>query len=320
MPPLTPTDPRTSRPPASNPPSWSEDASRVADQVVRIQTRQGWGTAFFHSATDSGARFLVTAHHVIDRANREGHPFRIWHGKRFFQFGGRGAKDALLVRRDDYDVDTALIALINHDLPKPSVPVIAPSEASEVTSGTEVGWLGYPSLEGLTDRLCFFSGRISLADRERHRYLIDGTSVPGCSGGPVFCRTQGGLQIIGAMTEYLPHLLTPGATQVPTGALLPGLSVAVDVSHYDVIEQVIDKLPAPRQRSYTIKLDKCPKCDAPIVERTDVRDPTHALVCQASCGRLVDTLDRDIVDSFPGGTRKLAETLIDAFRQVNAPG
>ena len=82
------------------------------------------------------------------------------------------------------------------------------------------------------------------------------------------------------MTEYLPHLLTPGATQVPTGALLPGLSVAVDVSHYDVIEQVIDKLPAPRQRSYTIKLDKCPKCDAPIVERTDVRDPTHALVCR----------------------------------------
>ncbi len=77
----------------------------------------------------------------------------------------------------------------------------------------EVGWLGYPSLDGLTEQLCFFSGRISLADRKRHRYLIDGTSVPGCSGGPVFCRTLHGLRIVGAMTEYLRHALTPTETK-----------------------------------------------------------------------------------------------------------
>ena len=188
----------------------------------------------------------------------------------------------------------------------------------DVSIGMEVGWLGYPSLDGLTEQLCFFSGRISLADRERHRYLIDGTSVPGCSGGPVFRRTPHGLRIVGAMSEYLPHVLTRTETKVRAGALLPGLAVPVDVSHYDLIEQVINRLPAPQPRSFTIQLDKCPKSDSPIIERTDTQDPTQTLVCQAGCGSLIDSLDPELLHSFPGGTHQLAKTLLNAFRQINA--
>ena len=56
------------------------------------------------------------------------------------------------------------------------------------------------------------------------------------------------------------------------------------------------------------------RCSAPIVERTDARDPVQALVCQAGCGSLIDSLDRNLVNTFPGGTGQLAKTLLDAFR------
>ena len=160
---------------------WSQHIDQVAAQVVRIETQGMWGTGFVHYATGGGVRCIASARQVLEQPHHQGQRFRVWHGNRVSEFGGRGSKDALLVRLNDDYLDTAVVAVITHQLPKPVVPLISGTEQGRITAGMEVGWLGFPDLEGLRDRLCFFSGRISLVDPVTRRYLIDGTNVPGFS-------------------------------------------------------------------------------------------------------------------------------------------
>ena len=300
---------------------WSQHIDQVAAQVVRIETQGMWGTGFVHYATDGGVRCIASARHVLEQPHRQGQRFRVWHGNRVSEFGGRGSKDALLVRLNDDYLDTAVVAVITHQLPKPVVPLISATERGCITAGMEVGWLGFPDLEGLRDRLCFFSGRISLVDPVTRHYLIDGTNVPGCSGGPVFCPTPHGLRIIGALTAYIPHSVA--RSDADRGAnmpgFLPGLSAAVDVSCHNILEEILAKLPK-KQHSLTIKLDECPKCKAPIVELTSSANARPALICKAGCGSLVDLLDRNFVNAFPGGVVRLEEVIHQAFTQVTRSG
>ena len=299
---------------------WAACVARVAPQLVRIQAPDGWGTGFIHYGTDGGARCIATAGHVIEQIHRQGRGFWVWHGGTAMRFGEKGSEDALHIRRHvSPHPDFAVIAVITHQLPNPSVPLVSPAERASITAGMEVGWLGFPQLDGLgREELCFFSGRISFVDSRNHRYLIDGTNVPGCSGGPVFAPTSGGLRIIGALTDYLPHSVaaTPEPQHTANG-FLPGLSVAADVSDYKVVEDVLSKLPSKR-RSLTIKLDQCPRCKAPIVEGPDVAHGIPVLVCQAGCGPLIDLLDNDFVDAIPGGRGQLAHLLHQARAQVEA--
>ena len=211
---------------------WHQCVGQVARQVVRIQTPDGWATGFIHYASDGGARCIATARHVIEEAHRQRQTVRIWHDKKISVVGP--GNDAILVQRTDADVDSALLVVIEHELPKPLVPVINAEERAGVVVGMEVGWLRFPALNSLNDRLCFFSGRISLVDRDAHRYLIDGTGVQGCSGGPVFCQTAGGPRIIGALIQHIPNV------NFHDHNLLPGLSAAVDVSNYKSVEDALD--------------------------------------------------------------------------------
>jgi hypothetical protein len=68
----------------------------------------------------------------------------------------------------------------------------------EVVKGMELGWIGYPSLA--SDSPCFFSGRLSGYRQSPFAYLIDGTGIPGLSGGPVFDNAG---RIIGIVSQYL---------------------------------------------------------------------------------------------------------------------
>ncbi len=149
-------------------------------------------------------------------------------------------------------------------------------------------------------------------------FIHYGTSVPGCSGRPVFASTSTGLRIIGALTDYLPHSVAsdPDPERAAT-EFLPGLSVAADVSDYKVVEDALSKLPSER-RSLTIKLDQCPRCKAPIVEGPEVAHGLPVLVCQAGCGPLIDLLDNDFVSGIPGGRSRLAHILHQARAQVEA--
>ena len=116
---------------------WSQYIDQVATQVVRIEMQSMWGTGFVHYATDGGVRCIVLARHVLEQPHRQDQRFRIWHGNRVSEFGGRGSKDALLVRlTDDYrDIDTAVVAVIAHQLPKPAVPLIGETEREGITAG-----------------------------------------------------------------------------------------------------------------------------------------------------------------------------------------
>ena len=227
----------------------------------------------------------------------------------------------VLAQRTDADVDSAVLAVIVPELPRPSVPLVAPTERCHVNVGTEVGWLGFPDLDTLRHRLCFFSGRVSLIDSDTHRYLIDGTNVRGCSGGPVFCITPGGLRIIGALTDYFPYRDQDGdlghkesdSDSLPNG-FLPGLTAAVDVSNYKSLEAALSGLRRERLK-LTLKLDKCPRCKADLVEQPVV-DGVTEIVCTAGCGPLIDSIDPGVVRGFPGGRADIAEVVLQGFRAL----
>ena len=262
---------------------WSECIAQVAPQVVRVQTDDRSGTGFILYGTEGGSRFIVTARHVTESFPGDDRPFFVVHGATVFRYGMPGSKDALFIRFSERPgSDVSVFAVINKLLPKPGIHLISPSERVQITEGVEVGWLGFPSLDHLEPELSFFSGRVSRVDLLNNRYLIDGTNVPGCSGGPVFLPSAYGPRII------------------------PGLSAAVDVSEYQAIEGILAKL-RPAERELTIDLDKCPRCRGPIVEAGAGALPP--LRCKAGCGSVIRLLDQDFVDGFPGGATRLAELL-----------
>ena len=137
--------------------------------------------------------------------------------------------------------------------------MLSPDERAYITVGMEVGWLGFPALCSIDRSLCFLSGRVSFVDHDNHRYLVDGTNVEGCSGGPVFRQTSSGLRIIGALIQYITN------RNRNKQGLLPGLSAAADVSSFSALESALAKL-LKRQVSLTTKLSECPQCDAQLTE------------------------------------------------------
>ena len=289
---------------------WSDCVAQLAPQLVRIQTAARSGTGFILYGSDGGARFIATARHVMESSPADPPHFYVVHGSAVFGYGAPGSKDALKIRFNERpDSDASIFAVINPRLPKPVIQLIGPSERAQIAEGVEVGWLGFPSLDHLEPALSFFSGRVSRIDPVNNRYLIDGTNVPGCSGGPVFLQTPNGPRVIGALTDYFPHTVADR----PERPFLPGLSAAVDVSQFKALESVLEKL-RPSQRELTIAFDKCPRCQGPVVEvGTGALPP---LVCKAGCGNVIRLLDPDIVDGFPGGATRLAEIIHQARKQA----
>ena len=304
--------------------NWHEHINQLTPQVVQIRTPKGWGTGFLHYGTEGGTRCIATARHVVEEALANDQLISIHHGGTEYCFGPQG-EGMLVVQQTDADLDSVVLTVIVPELPRPSVPLIAPPERCYVNVGTEVGWLGFPNLDTLRHRLCFFSGRVSLIDPKAHRYLIDGNNVRGCSGGPVFCSTPDGLRIIGALTDYFPYHEQDGAPEHKRSApnslsngFLPGLTAAVDVSNYKRVEDALVQLRRDPQK-LTLKLDKCPRCEADLIEQPVV-DGVAEVVCATGCGPLIDYIDRSTVRGFPGGRIGLAKVVLKYFRsfQENA--
>lgn len=97
------------------------------------------------------------------------------------------------------------------------IPPLVPRE--EVVKGMELGWLGYPSVAN--ESPCFFSGRLAGYLETPLLYLVDGTGIPGLSGGPVFDH-QG--HVLGIVSAYLG----------PDTATMAGVLAAVPIA--DVIK------------------------------------------------------------------------------------
>ena len=97
--------------------------------------------------------------------------------------------------------------------------------------------------------MCFFSGCISARREERKAYLIDGVSINGVSGGPVFYSTEtDGVEIVGIVSAYKANRAT--------GSSLPGLLIAQDVSHFHGVIQHIKSIDEARKKKQELKEEK----------------------------------------------------------------
>ncbi len=199
---------------------WYELVDIITPSIVKIETPDGHGTGFFIGYNQEHTWALIaTAGHVVENADHWLQPIRIHNIAK---------KKSVLLQESSrvmfpdpsVDGDTAIIfAQISKvselDLPEKPIGFIESGMILKV--GVDVAWLGYPGIAPNT--LCFFSGNVSA--RRPRAYLIDGVSVPGVSGGPVFyCSVEGEPTLVGSISGYLS----------PERAVL-GLCVAHDVSH-----------------------------------------------------------------------------------------
>ena len=222
---------------------WNEIVAKVKPYVVKIETPGGSGTGFLCLYNESKQWCgIATALHVVEHADEWQEPIKIIHQASpniFF------LKEADRVILSDRKTDSAIIFFPkpeNSNLPDDLI-ALRPLDKS-LNIGSEVGWLGFPYIEPYT--LCFFSGCISARREDRNAYLIDGVSINGVSGGPVLYSTPGeGIQIIGIISAYIANRAT--------GATLPGLSIAQDVTHLHGVVQQIRSWDDARKKKQQLK-------------------------------------------------------------------
>ncbi len=212
--------------------SWYQLVDIIAPSIVKIETPDGHGTGFFIGYNETKTWALIaTAGHVVENADHWLQPIRIHNIAK---------KKSVLLQESSRvmfpdtsaDGDTTIIfALVDKiselDLPKEPIAFIESGKILKI--GVDVAWLGYPGIAPNT--LCFFSGNISA--RRARAYLIDGVSVPGVSGGPVFYVGAGEPKLVGSISGYLS----------PDRAVL-GLCVAHDVSH---LQQILGRIKTQKE-------------------------------------------------------------------------
>ena len=211
--------------------NWSKHVRTMRPHVVRITTPDGAGTGFIlHIDKSKGKLTLATAAHVVRDALSWNQLISIYHEafKEDPLKAWPGERSILLHPRFDS-------ACITVDLPEvredafPQEPIEHVPFETAVTSGTEVGWLGFPYLVN-SKRPSFFSGHISVF--AENRYFIDGVAIPGVSGGPAFryYSSQKKIRILGSISSYRPNRAR--------GEALPGLMVADDCTQWPDIFQI----------------------------------------------------------------------------------
>ncbi len=208
---------------------WSEAVNSILPSIVKIDTPTGHGTGFlcFYDETKTICA-VATAGHVIHHADKWLEPIRL--------FNHNGSKSILLTAEERQITrgnlsDSALILFTKKStgfFPTDPIPLLDQEYVLKV--GTEVGWIGFPTLE--PDTPCFFSGNISARQDHKNAYLIDGVAINGVSGGPVILIGENDtVQIVGTVSAYR-------VNKVP-GTALPGLLIAQDLSlFHDVITHV----------------------------------------------------------------------------------
>ncbi len=217
--------------------NWNSIVEKVAPYVVKIETPNGHGTGFLCLYNqDKSLLGIATAYHVVSEADEWQQPMRMRHltsGSTVF------LKEYERTILNDFESDSAVILTKPSDLQLPENPIPLLPPSIPLAIGTEVGWLGFPSIAAFT--LCFFSGNISARQEWRRAYLIDGVAINGVSGGPVIYSTETeGVQIVGTISAYI--------SNNASGTTTPGLAVARDVSHFHDTISVIKNLDEAREK------------------------------------------------------------------------
>ncbi len=207
---------------------WDNVVQKVTPYLVKIETPDGSGTGFLLSYNENRLWCAVaTALHVVSNADNWQQPIKI-HNNNFTKTAFLTVNKRVILT--DYKSDSAVIFFESSELPLPQDLIPLRPIDTRLNIGVEVGWLGYPAIEPYA--LCFFSGNVSARRDDLKAYLIDGVAINGVSGGPVIYSTPtDGVQFVGVMTAYRANRVS--------GAPLPGLSFAQDVSHFHgVIQQI----------------------------------------------------------------------------------
>lgn len=205
---------------------WHACIEAINPHLVHISTPRGSGTGWLVSVsatTDLCA--LATAAHVVDHAHFWEEPIRIFHPHSGNSILLRATERAIYL---DNSIDSAAIVIHRGELPLPKSTLPLIQSGYFIKPGVEIGWMGYPAMH--QSNACFFSGRISHYDEPRKRYLVDGVSINGVSGGPTFRQLADNLELIGIVSAYIANRAT--------GETLPGLAVIQDASQfYDIAER-----------------------------------------------------------------------------------
>ncbi len=212
--------------------NWAETVAAITPHMVRIDTPNGSGSGFFFALNaDRTIVGIATANHVISHASTWEQPIHVTNtttgsstvlhpDERWITYSMDGS-------------DSAAILFASDTIQLPETPLRLWPETSVVPVGSEVAWLGYPGLvAGELADPCFFTGNVSATKCPPCKYFLDGVSIHGVSGGPVFFNCSiNGLCVIGTISQYWPNCAH--------GDALPGLAVANSVAHFvDVVAQV----------------------------------------------------------------------------------
>lgn len=189
---------------------WHQAAEVMQKNLVKISTCcGGYGSGVFVRVPmdTPGACCVLTAYHVVEKAYNTGATIEI-------QIETTQEKIPLLstqryifpeIARDQaliiFGSSQKLGAIDEYSLMK---------TGKRCKTGVELGWLGYPDLEIAEDTACFLRGSVSAYLSDKEAYLVDGASIHGISGGPVFCREDAKVTLVGIVTNYYPNQVTTG--------------------------------------------------------------------------------------------------------------
>lgn len=218
----------------ADPTNWLTCVEAVHPYIVSIETPDLLGTAFlFAYNKDKTIAGFATAAHIVEHVDAWKEPIKLIHSTT--------RKELFIPHTDrviflDLKRDSASIILFKNSpsgfdigLPQDTLPLISAERMLRV--GSEVGWLGFPSIAN--PNLCFFTGRISACLQYYDSYLIDGVAINGVSGGPVFYVPidKSSPQIIGTVTAYMPNKIH--------GDTLPGLLSVQDITSFQETIQTL---------------------------------------------------------------------------------
>jgi len=218
--------------------AWSGCYKKLLPYVFAVETPEGSGSGFFLAYNDTKKIVaFATAAHVVEHAQDWKLPIKLRHhttGKESFLSDEN--RFIMLDRRRDSAV--IITGNTEFELPAEVLPMIPADKFKAI--GTEVGWVGYPSIAA--PHLCFFTGRLSGFIDKDDSYLIDGVAINGVSGGPVFSSLKDDQpQLLGTVSAYMPNRIR--------GDALPGLLRAQDVTAFHNAIKSIQSLDEARRKN-----------------------------------------------------------------------
>jgi hypothetical protein len=216
---------------------WSDCQKKVLPFVFLVETPNGSGSGVFFAYNRRKTTIAIaTAAHVVEHAEDWRQPIKL---RQHTSGKSRYLEAASRVIFIDRERDSASIIFSNDgfDLPDETLPMIAADKYKQI--GSDVAWLGYPSIA--SPNLCFFAGSISSFLHGEDSYLIDGVAINGVSGGPVFaCLSQNQPQLLGTISAYMPNRIR--------GDALPGLLRSQDVTPFHDTIRTITSLDDAREK------------------------------------------------------------------------